>query len=250
MGRRFALLLAAVLVAALGTALVFAYVHNADNRALADQKPTLVMVAKVAIAPGTRVIDAANGGAFEQKKEAKDAIPPNALSSIDPVKDEVVTTTIFPGQALVAGMFGATAANNGSITIPPGDVAVSFQFADPNRVAGFVQPGSNVAVFSSYNNPNQTGPAARGVKILLPKVTVIAVGPTTITPPVDKTEANPESLPRAILTLAVSQQQAEKLIFAQAVNGQILYLGLLNDQSKIVPEGPNHAGINGNSVFG
>jgi pilus assembly protein CpaB len=237
--RRLALLIAAVLVAALGTSLVFAYVKNADNRALADQKPVTVLVAKNAIAAGTRVTDAANAGAFQTKRLPQAAIPPGALSSVDPIKDQVALQTIFPGQPILSGMFGATAAANGSIAIPPGDIAASFQFGDPQRVAGFVQPGSNVAIFltSTLQGGKQT------TRILLPKVTVIAVGPTTITPPADPAEKNPESLPRALLTLALTQTQAEKLIFA---SGQgTMYLGLLNDQSKITPS----VGANAQNVF-
>jgi len=114
-GRRLALLIAAVLVAALGTALVFAYVKKADDRAIADQQPVSVLVAKTAVAPGTRVIDAANAGAFERKEFPQAAVVPGALSSTDPVRDQVVLTTIFPGQQLLTGMFGATAASNASI---------------------------------------------------------------------------------------------------------------------------------------
>jgi pilus assembly protein CpaB len=80
-------------------------------------------------------------------------------------------------------------------------------------------------------------------RVLLAKVTVIAVGPTTITPPANAAQANPESQPRAMLTLALTQAQAEKIIFAQG-NGT-LYLGLLNDKSQVRPD----AGINGKNVF-
>lgn len=240
MGRRLALLIAAVLVAALGTSLVFVYVRNADNRAVADQKPVTVLVAKTSIAAGTRVSDAANAGAFQTKELPQAAVPTGALSSVDPIKDEVALTTIFPGQQLLAGMFGATAAATGSIAIPPGQLAASFQFQDPQRVAGFVQPGSSVAVF--VTSSLQGG--VQSTRILLPKVTVIAVGPTTITPPANAAQANPESLPRALLTLALTQAQAEKLIFAQTAGGS-LYLGLLNDQSKITP----NAGVNAKNVF-
>ena len=239
MGRRLALLIAAVLVAALGTALVFAYVKKADDRAIADQQPVSVLVAKTAVAPGTRVIDAANAGAFERKELPQAAVVPGALSSTDPVRDQVVLSTIFPGQQLLTGMFGATAASNASIAIPPGQIAASFSFGDPQRVAGFVQPGSNVVIFltSSLNGgKSQT-------RVLLPKVTVIAVGPTTITPPADPAQANPEAQPRAMLTLALTQKQAEQIIFAQG-NGS-MYLGLLNDKSQIRP-GP---GINATNVF-
>ena len=46
MGRRLALLIAAVLAAALGTSLVYAYVNKADDRAIAGQRPVNVLVAK------------------------------------------------------------------------------------------------------------------------------------------------------------------------------------------------------------
>jgi pilus assembly protein CpaB len=158
---------------------------------------------------------------------------------VDPVKDQVVLTTIFPGQQLLSGMFGATAATNASIAIPPGQIAASFSFGDPQRVAGFVQPGSNVVIFltSSLQNGKTT------TRVLLPKVTVIAVGPTTITPPADPAQANPEALSRAMLTLALTQRQAERIIFAQG-NGT-MYLGLLNARSQIRP-GP---GVSSTNVF-
>jgi pilus assembly protein CpaB len=238
-GRRLALLIAAVLVAAIGTGLVFAYVKKADDRAIADQQPVKVLVAKVAIAPGTRVVDAATAGSFEQKEFPKSAIVPGALSSTDPVREQVVVSTIFPGQQLLTGMFGATAASAASIAIPPGQIAASFSFGDPQRVAGFVQPGSNVVIFlTSALNGGQNS-----TRVLLPKVTVIAVGPTTITPPADPAQANPEAQPRAMLTLALTQAQAERVIFASS-NGT-MYLGLLNDRSQIRPG----KGVSAKNVF-
>lgn len=241
MGRRLALLIAAVLVAALGTSLVYLYVNKADDRAIADQKPVTVLVAKSSIAAGTRVSDAASAGAFQSKELPQSAVPPGALSSIDPIKDQVALTTIFPGQQLLAGMFGATAAATGSIAIPPGQIAASFSFGDPQRVAGFVQPGSTIAVFVT----SALGGTTQSTRILLPKVTVIAVGPSTITPPADASQANPEALPRALLTLALTQRQAEKLIFATTGGGGSLYLGLLNDKSQITP----NTGVNAKNVF-
>ncbi len=242
MGRRLALLIAAVLVAAVGTGLVFAYVKKADDRAIADQRPVTVLIAKSAIAAGTRVIDAANAGSFQTQELPLSAVAPGALSSVDPVKEQVVLTTIFPGQQLLGAMFGATAAADSSIAIPPGMLAVSFAFGDPQRVAGFVQPGSTVAVFVTRTAVEN--PKLRETRILLPKVTVIAVGPTTITPPANPSQANPEAQPRAMLTLALTQAQAEKLIFAQTFGGG-LYLGLVNGSSKVNP----NTIINDQNVF-
>lgn len=232
MGRRLALLIAAVLVAAIGTTLVFVYVKKADDRALADQEPVTVLVAKTTIAAGTRALDAATAGSFETKQLPQLAVAPGALSAVDPIKEQVALSTIFPGQQVLAGMFGATAAADASIAIPPGQIAASFSFGDPQRVAGFVQPGSNVAIFVTHTFVDNT--KLRETRILLPKVTVIAVGPTTITPPANPAQANPEAQPRAMLTLALTQAQAQKIIFSQHYGGS-LYLGLLNNASKINP---------------
>jgi pilus assembly protein CpaB len=244
-GRRFALLISAVLVAALGTGLVFLYVQKADDRAIADQKPVKVLIAKLAIPAGTRVLDAANAGSFETKSVPQLAVAPGALSTTEPISTMVALTTIFPGQQLLTGMFGATAASNSSIAIPPGQIAASFSFSDPQRVAGFVQPGSQVAVFAKYTDPVETGPFKDGVVLMLPRVTVIAVGPTTITPPADPSQANPEALSRALITFALTQRQAEKLIYATTAGGGSLYLGLLTDKSVVKPS----AGVTGRNAL-
>jgi pilus assembly protein CpaB len=238
-GRRLALLIAAIVVAAIGTGLVFAYAKKADDRAIADQQPVTVLVAKTAIAAGTRVIDAANAGAFQTKELPESAVVPGALSSVDPVKEQVVIGTIYAGQQLLAGMFGATAASDSALAIPPGLIAASFVFGDPQRVAGFVTPGSQVCIFLTSTLDKNVS----STRILLPKVTVLAVGPTTITPPVDPAKANPEAQPRTMLTLALTQRQAEQIIFVQGSGS--MYLGLLNSKSQI----QRGAGINAKNVF-
>ena len=239
MGRRLSLLIAAIVVAALGTSLVFFYAKKADDRAIADQQPVTVLVAKTAIAAGTRVIDAANTGAFQTKELPVSAVVPGALSSVDPIKDQVVVGTIFAGQQLLPVMFGASAGVDSALAIPPGMIAASFLFGDPQRVAGFVSPGSKVAIFLTSSLDKNVS----STRILLPSVTVLAVGPTTITPPADPTKANPEAQPRTMLTLALTQRQAEKVIFVQGTG--TMYLGLLNDKSQIRP-GP---GITAKNVF-
>jgi len=122
-------------------------------------------------------------------------------------------------------------------------VASSIQLGDPQRVAGFVSPGSDVAVLATVTGlPGTTGPVTR---TLLPKASVIAVGPTTV---VTKTTssgeaANTEQIPTAILTLALTQHQAEQVRWA-AENGQ-LSLVLLSKDSKVVPS----QGVNITNLF-
>jgi pilus assembly protein CpaB len=227
--RRVALLIAALLVAALGTALVFVYVNNADDRALEDKSPVSILIAKNTIASGTTIENAQASGSLELRDMPKDSVVAGALSSVDPIAGQVALTTIYPGQQILTGLFGATVADQtaNDLAIPPGSIAVSMQFSDPARVAGFVQPGAKVAIFLT----TAAGGGEEVIRVLLPDALVIAVGPTTITPPQDGTAANEEALPRALLTLGLTQRDSQKLIYG-STKGQ-LYLGLLNDKSKI-----------------
>lgn len=166
------------------------------------------------------------------------------MTSTEALDGQVALTTIFAEDQIVPGRFGAPGSEQ-TITIPDGTMAVTVQLTDPARVAGFITPGSKVSVFASLADPNAT--AADGTtdpnatpqtftRLLLPEVDVIGVGTTTVlsTATTDETgEPTVEELPKTLLTLALTQDQAEKVIFAQA-NGQ-LALGLLNDKSKVRP---------------
>lgn len=241
MNRRIALLIAALIIAGLGTGLVYAYVKSADDRAIEAQAPVTVLVAKLPIAAGTRVLDAANAGSFEAQEFPAESVAPGALSSVDALIDAVAVAPIFPGQQVLSAMFGTTAANSAvtSLPLPAGKIAVSVQFGDPQRVAGFVVPGSDVVVFLS----GVIGDGPDTTRVLIPRATVVAAGPTTVTPPADPALANVEPFPKALLTLALDQADAEKIIFASTKG--TLYLGLLNGASKTAPD----SGITATNLF-
>ena len=102
MARRTLLLVAAVVVAAVGTALIFLYVNGVNDRAVADQSPQQVLVAKTQIAAGTTASDAAKAGAFELKTVAKNSVAPGALSDITPISGHARSVVMLEQ---VAGVF-------------------------------------------------------------------------------------------------------------------------------------------------
>jgi pilus assembly protein CpaB len=114
-----------------------------------------------------------------------------------------------------------------------GLLAVSVVLGDPQRVAGFVQPGSKVAVFVTTEGDE----GRRATKLLLPTADVAAVGPTTAVASSSTQDsdaaAEEETVTKAILTLGLTQEQAQKLIFAQESGN--LYFALLNESSKVAP---------------
>lgn len=245
MARRTALLTAAVLVAALGTLLVALYVRGVDDRALAGQAPVPVLVATTTIAPGAPAATATKLVTLRQLPA--DAVAPGAVADLASLGDQVTLSTVLPGQQLMAAMFGPPGASS-PLVLPKGTLAVSVQLADPARVAGFVAPNSEVAVFVTLDTGNAAtgGTAATATtRLLLPRATVVAVGPTSNAPTIssggDGTTGagvgnpvtNTETLPRAILTLALDQRDVERLVFASQ-QGE-LYLGLLTENSTVAP---------------
>jgi pilus assembly protein CpaB len=253
MGRRTLLLVAALVVAALGTVLVFLYAQNADDAAKEGQTLVKVLVAKAKIEAGTTGATASNNGAFEQQEVPKSNVVTGALSDATPLTNLVALVPIFPGQQIISQQWGASAPSAG-LSIPPGSIASSFQLGDPQRVAGFLQPGSTVTIFVSGSGAVGTAAAGTGsnVRTLLTGIKVLAVGPSTVVSSSTGTASgNTEAIPTAILTLAVTQDQAKKLVYVASAPGAAyggMYFALQNADSKLVaPE--RDKPINGANLF-
>jgi pilus assembly protein CpaB len=243
MDRRKVLLIAAAFIAALGTLLVFLYVRGADTRA--DQKYDAVQVLRAVkqINPGETVEAAQAAGKIESGTVSRKDLLSDALTSLDSVTGKVAVSAIYPGEQIIGSKFGATGAGN-ALTIPKGKMAISINLTDPARVAGFVNPGDNVAIFMNGqgigSNPQQF------TRLLLPKVQVIGAGTTTVvaTTTTDASGAQTqEQLPKTLLTLAVNQAEAERVLFASA-NGELSF-GLLNNDSAVATS----AGVTPNNLF-
>jgi pilus assembly protein CpaB len=238
MGRRTLLLLAALVVAALGTTGVFLYVNGINDRAEADYDLVEVLVATTPIEPGTTAQQAQDAGALDLRpflKKSLEGLP--ALSDITGIADKVALAPIAAGAPILEGQFGVSGESS-ALPIPEGQVAVSVQLGDPARVAGFVGPGSEVAVM--LTSPDGGGERTR---VLLPRVTVIAAGNTTVVPPTAGTVPT-EEIPKALLTLGVDQRDAQKLVYASQ-HGQ-LYMALLDEASEVTTDDP---GVTDENLF-
>jgi len=226
MGRRTLLLLAALVVAALGTTGVFLYVNGINQRAEADYDLVEVLVATTPIAAGTTAQAAQDAAALDLRsflRKSLEGLP--ALSDISGIADKVALAPIAAGEPILATQFGDSGETT-SLPIPEGKLAVSVQLGDPARVAGFVGPSSEVAVFLTTE-----AAGAETTRVLLPRVSVIAAGTTTVVTPDAAAAASAEVLPKALLTLAVDQRDAQRLVYASQ-HGQ-LYFALLDKNSEV-----------------
>src|SRR4051794_7155071 len=78
MGRRTVLMLVAILVAALGSTLVFLYVQGINDRAIADQEPVKILTVTDTISPGESIDDAQAAGKLALTEVPKANVLPEA----------------------------------------------------------------------------------------------------------------------------------------------------------------------------
>jgi pilus assembly protein CpaB len=248
MDRRRLLLFLAVIVAVIGTALVFLYVRGADQRASDQYANVDALVATQNIAAGESYDQALSTGAIAVHPVPKDILDENTgyQTSTTALKGKLAVAPIFQGQVIVTAQFGNTVqAAASSLPIPKGDIAISVNLTDPDRVAGNIQNGSEVAIFvtGTLSGASSAAAAASGAtnestRLLLPKVTVLNVGSpqppatSTTTTSTNGTQTT-EQLPRTLLTIAVTQKEAQKVILASKTLD--LTFGLLTQSSNVRP---------------
>jgi pilus assembly protein CpaB len=213
--------------------LVFFYVRGADARADARYEGVAVLRVVKPIAAGESVATAQAEGKFASATVSSQDRLPGALAGLEPLEGKVALTPMYVGEQVVEAKFGDIG-SEAELPIPDGKLAISLNLDDPSRVAGFLDPGDRVAVLMSGSDAD--GPWTR---LLLRKVQVIGIGGTSATTSaqgVTDPEAAPDTLPQALLTVAVTQREAEQLTFANA-NGTLSF-ALLNDKSAVAKGGP------------
>lgn len=237
MDRRRLLLVVAAVIAALGVALVFVYAHNADARAADKYDSVEVLTAAQEIAPGESLDDALKNGKVQLTHIAKAQLLDGASEDSKPLRDKVALTTIYPGEQLVPVKFGALEDVEAAATlpIPEGKLAISILVKDDGRVGRFTRAGAEISVISTVLD-DAGHPAL--TRVLLDRVTVLADGSQTVKKDDgDATESDSgDAELQRLVTVAVTQKQAEKVRFAEK-SGE-LSIALLNDKSDVKTGAP------------
>jgi len=244
MTRRIIGVLLAIILAVVGTAAVLFYVHSVRGSVASGQRAVKVLVASDRIPAGTTGEHLRDRNLVEQITVPASSVPADALAAIPTdLNDLVVTADVQPSQLIMRGMFGQPTTLSGGLAIPEGKVAVTVQVGIPQQVAGYVRPGSQIAIFDTYNtgnNASSTTNTAKTTRVLLPRVEVIATGAffTDGSTSSDQQSGEVGTGQRAggqtmVVTVAVTQPEAERLIQATATGA--LYFALLTDSSDVKP---------------
>jgi pilus assembly protein CpaB len=236
MGRRTLLLIASLLVAALGTALIWLYVQSADSRAQAGEAQVEVLVAKEPVLAGTPA---------EQIRLGERRFPRSFVASYGPglVTDPkeiqgYAVTPIVAGVPLMAGQFGKVLSPpTPPVQLDPAKLALQVSLPDPQRLAGLLQPGSMIRIYVATEDKAKGDTRA---DVLLDHVKVLASGPVTES---NGTTAKAQ-VPQAIVTLELRDDQARQLVRTQSQGSgtNSLWFGLLGTRTPAVPDSLGTAG--------
>lgn len=255
MTRRIGLTALAVVLALAGTFAVYLYAHQADQRAVAATKATTVVYARSQIPAGTSWADALKAGQLATESVPTNAAPAQALHATQGAMpgEQVANAAVGAGQIVVRSMFGAKKATTGLLQIPGSNMAISVSVPSNAEVAGFVQPGSQVAVFMTYNvgqgdkqtlaeqpgSGSGTGADHYATKMLLPRADVLAVSqgaPTDLNgSQASASLSSSQASGNVLVTLSLTQKDAERLVLAQQVGD--LYMALLSQSSTSATDG-------------
>jgi pilus assembly protein CpaB len=251
MRRRILIILVAAVFAGLSAVAVVAYTNGADRRAIEGKKGVWVLLAIDTIPAETTGAQIRSRRLARQVLMPAEAVPDGALAKIDDeLADRALNTMLHPDQMLMAGQFAEASAPAPSASptfaLPADKIAISVELGIAPQVAGQVDPGDEVTVFLTYPKAPKEG-ALQTTLALLSEIPVLNVGekpapnawPTSTPVPAPAPSASPaeapepEELERYVVTMAVTQPEATKLIFGS--NTGLLHLGLLGPSASVAP---------------
>lgn len=212
--RRIGAAIAAIILALIGGFLLFSYVQNADERALAGVETQEVLVVSELI-PANTAADAV-ADFVRVRNLPTVAVVPGALSDLSDVSGKVTTVDLEPGEQLLASRFvdPASLEDPTRVDAPAGFQEVTIQLDAQRVLGGTLGAGDRVGVILSAtiaDNANTDGidETAAVTSNILDQVLVTRVALTEQT-----VDESGERLPQSLyVTFAVTTPQAEYIVF-------------------------------------
>lgn len=261
MNRRVISVLAALVLAVLGTAAIMVYVRSADARAVEGKQVRTVLVAEKQIPAGTSGRALRDDGYVREVRMPAETLPADALQQVSADLDALVTTApVQRGQLVLRAMFGTAVKNGTGLVIPEGQMAVTARVKSAVFGPASVKPGIRVAIFYTYtpvDGANRDVVSGAGLekgreinsvtRLLMTNVEVISVGPAS---GIDGATAGTDgrsggASDELSVTFGLNQVNAERLAHAVALGGE-LNVGVLGDSSNVKPDN----GVDNHSLFG
>lgn len=224
--------IAALVVAIIGTVLLFNYVQGADRRALANTETEDVLVVKQEVPAGTPASQLSQY--VVTKAVPRTAVAADRVGDLGTVGSKVTAVALVPGEQLLNSRLVDAGAFLGPsrVKVPTGLQEITIRLGIDRVVGGHIQAGDTVGVFISLANAAATeqGTASgNGTQLTFHKVLVTAVQFSSGAPAqtqADATQASSQGALNAdsdskqtssdsyLITFARNAVDAEKLVYA------------------------------------
>ncbi|HVL50005.1 MAG TPA: Flp pilus assembly protein CpaB [Actinomycetota bacterium] len=212
-------------LAVLGMLLSYLYTAGAARSgAVAPVDATTVpaYVATADLTVGTLWEDLADS--IELRQVPASLRPPQAITDEEQASGKTLVRSMSQGEILTTVQFNATGAE--SLKIPAGMRALTISVPLPQGVGDYIQPGSKADIYVTFKGmPGASAEDANLTQLLLSDVTVLA-NRRALSAKAQAEGAAPDDSGDILLTLAVTIEQAEKIIFAKENGG--VWLTLMN----------------------
>ncbi|HEX2180409.1 MAG TPA: Flp pilus assembly protein CpaB, partial [Actinomycetota bacterium] len=207
-----------IIVALLGMVLVFTYAGRVRAGAGVSGAAGTAYVATNDIPAGTRWEDMV--GALKKRDVPADVRPATAVTTTNQLEGKSSIQSIAKGTIVTTTQFNTS--SSGGLDIPAGQNAVTVNLGVPQAVARYIQPGAETNVYVTYKGLPTAPNAADGTvtKLLLSNVKVLANQPLLTQSEETADAASAPTTGEILLTMALTPDQAEKLIFAKE-NGSL-----------------------------
>jgi pilus assembly protein CpaB len=154
MQRRIIAAVAAVLLAGIGTILLYTYVNTAEQRAMASMESIDVLVVTKAVPVGTSGADIAPY--VELKKLPKVAVATGALTDTTSVANLVTNSELGVGEQLLSTRFAQPDTTSTGEVQVPNNMQLATISLDPTRVVGSaIAAGDHVTLVATIEDKTQ-----------------------------------------------------------------------------------------------
>lgn len=235
MNRRIIGVVAAVVLAAIGTVFLVNYVRGAEERALEGQETVEVLVVNEDVERGTPADDL--GDRVSTERIPAKVRAQGSVVDLDDLEGQVASVDLVGGEQLVTGRFTTPAQleAESDVEVPEGLQEVTISIAPHRALGGQISPGDLIGFVASFNFEDERDEEqiaeeeqeqlrqelSETTKMILHKLLITNVQVEQLPQTVDDDEADgdrsgPELAPTGnlLITLAVDVPQAERIVFS------------------------------------
>lgn len=214
-GRALVVVLALIL-ATLATAGVFLYARGVEEDAKAGGTMVSVVVSEVDIPPRTDLNLLIKDDLFRVIQVNEAAYVDGAITSVDQLADKNNAVAILAGEQIPQARITGNV-QGGALSIPEGMEALTVSLDAPRGVAGLINTGDSVTIYSTFKEvARKDGSTETVTVVLVPTVELLAVHrPLSSTAFGGDAEAQGEQLPNSLaVTVALTPEDAQRFVFS------------------------------------